>query len=58
MFGPTEYNFSMLNIYDNECVNIQGSSMEGISNSVSTNMHNVVVGNTTIKVTSDVNKDH
>jgi hypothetical protein len=58
MFGPIEYDFSMLNIDDNECVTIQGSSMEGISNSVSPNMHSVVVGNAAIKVTSDVNRDH
>lgn len=58
MFGPTEYNFSMLNIEDNEYVTIQGSSMEGISNSVSPNMQSVVVGNAATKVTSDVNRDH
>lgn len=58
VFGPTEYNLSMLNIGDNEYVTIQDSSIKGISNSSSLNMHNIVVGNAATKVTSDVNRDH
>lgn len=58
MFEPTEYNFSTLSIDDKEYVTIQGTSMEGISNSVSLNMQSVVVGNAVVKVTTDVDRDH